>query len=98
VIVHRVSDPLRPRVDTDGTRNLLGATPATGTPHLVDLSIVGVDRVPYRYYQAERLIQTSGLPWTILRGTQFHQLALLVAQGLARLPAVRHCRRGRPVW
>jgi hypothetical protein len=47
---------------------------------------------PYRYYQAklqaERLIQTSGLPWTILRATQFHQLVLLVAEGLARLPVV----------
>jgi len=59
---------------------------------LVDISIVGVDRVPYRYYQAklqaERLIQASGLPWTILRATQFHQLVLLVARGLARLPLV----------
>jgi uncharacterized protein YbjT (DUF2867 family) len=53
---------------------------------------VGVDRVPYRYYraklQAERLIQGSGLPWTIMRATQFHQLVLLVARGLARLPVV----------
>lgn len=56
------------------------------------ISIVGVDRVPYRYYQAklqaERLLQRSGLPWTILRATQFHQLVLLVARGLARLPVV----------
>jgi uncharacterized protein YbjT (DUF2867 family) len=58
----------------------------------VYISIVGIDRVPYRYYQAkqeaERLIQASGLPWTILRATQFHQLVLLVASGLARLPVV----------
>jgi uncharacterized protein YbjT (DUF2867 family) len=71
---------------------LLGAARATGTLHLVYVSIVGVDRVPYRYYraklEAERLIQGSGLPWTILRATQFHQLVLLVARGLARLPVV----------
>jgi uncharacterized protein YbjT (DUF2867 family) len=91
VIVHCASDPLRPRVDVDGTRNLLGAR-AAGTPHLVYVSIVGIDRVPYRDYraklQAERLIQGSGPPWTILRATQFHQLVLLVASGLARLPVV----------
>jgi len=68
------------------------AARAAGIWHLVDISIVGVDRVPYRYYQtklaAERLIQASGLPWTILSATQFHQLVLLVARGLARLPLV----------
>ena len=77
----------------EGTRQLLEAARAAGTPHLVDVSIVGVDRVPYRYYQAkleaERLIQASELGWTILHATQFHQLVLLVAQGLARLPLLR---------
>jgi uncharacterized protein YbjT (DUF2867 family) len=76
VIVHCASNPLRPRVDIDGTRNLVEAAWAAGIWHLIDISIVGVDRVPYRYYQAklqaERLIQASGLPWTILRATQFH--------------------------
>jgi uncharacterized protein YbjT (DUF2867 family) len=92
VIVHCASDSRRPRVDIEGTPNLLRAARAAGTPHLVHISIVGVDRVPYRYYQAklqaERLIQTSGLGWTILRATQFHQLVLLVAGALARLPVV----------
>jgi uncharacterized protein YbjT (DUF2867 family) len=91
-VVHCATDPRRPRVDVEGTRNLLWAARAAGTPHLVDVSIVGVDRVPSRYYQAklqaERLIEGSGLGWTILRATQFHQLVLLVAQGLARLPLV----------
>jgi uncharacterized protein YbjT (DUF2867 family) len=93
VIVHCATNPLRPRrVDLDGTANLLAAARAAGTPHLVYISIVGVDGIPYRYYraklQAERLISTSKLPWTILRATQFHQLVLLVAEGLARLPLV----------
>jgi uncharacterized protein YbjT (DUF2867 family) len=82
-VVHCAGDPRRPRVDVDGTRNLLQTARAAGTPHLVYISIVGIDQVPYRYYQAklqaERLIQASGLPWTILRATQFHQLILLVA-------------------
>jgi uncharacterized protein YbjT (DUF2867 family) len=92
VIVHCASNPLRPRVDIDATRNLAETARATGIWHLVDISIVGIDRIPYRYYQAklqaERLIQASGLPWTILRATQFHQLILLVAEHLARLPLV----------
>jgi uncharacterized protein YbjT (DUF2867 family) len=92
VIVHCASDPLRPRVDIEGTGNLLQAARTAGTSHLVHISIVGIDRVPYRYYQAklqaERLLQASGLPWTILRATQFHQLVLPVARGLARLPVV----------
>ena len=93
VIVHCASDPLRPRVDIEGTGNLLQAARTAGTSHLVHPSIVGIDRVPYRYYQAklqaERLLQASGLPWTILRATQFHQLVLL---GPAAWPACRWWR------
>jgi uncharacterized protein YbjT (DUF2867 family) len=78
-VLHCASDPRRPRrVDLGGTANLVRAAPGAGTPHLVYVPIVGVDRVPYRYYQAklaaEGPIQASGLPWTILRATQFHQL------------------------
>jgi nucleoside-diphosphate-sugar epimerase len=46
VIVHGASDPRAPRVDVDGTANLVRAARAAGTPHLVSISIVGVDRVP----------------------------------------------------
>jgi uncharacterized protein YbjT (DUF2867 family) len=63
-VVHCGSDPRRPCVEVDGTRNLIQAVQAAGTPHLVYVSIVGIDRVPYRYYraklEAERLIQASG--------------------------------------
>ncbi len=47
-------------------------------PQVVYISIVGVDRSAYGYYQAkykaEGLIEQSGLPWTVLRATQFHTL------------------------
>ena len=47
-------------------------------PQIVYISIVGVDRSAYGYYQAkyqaEGLIEQSGLPWTVLRATQFHTL------------------------
>jgi uncharacterized protein YbjT (DUF2867 family) len=63
-----------------------------GAPHVLYISIVGADRVPLGYYraklQAERLIENSGLPWTILRTTQFHDLILRGCAVLARLPAM----------
>ena len=37
---------------------------------------------------AERVAASSGLPWTILRATQFHELFLLTAQFMAKLPVL----------
>ena len=57
-------------------RNLLAAEAAAGVRHHVALSIVGTDRTPDNgYFRAkvaqEQLIETSGLPYTIIRSTQF---------------------------
>lgn len=58
--------------------------------HLVYISIVGVDRLPMRYYQAklaaERALIASGMPWTILRATQFHDFALSLVKGMCAVP------------
>ena len=71
-----------------------GGTP----PHLVYVSIVGVDRIPFGYYKAklaaERVFEQSGLPYTIQRVTQFHDLLrTLFAVGakspLVPVPALR---------
>jgi uncharacterized protein YbjT (DUF2867 family) len=63
--------------DLDATRNLLAAA-AAGVEHVLYVSIVGVDRIPYRYYRnklaCEQLVAASGIPFTILRATQFHEL------------------------
>jgi uncharacterized protein YbjT (DUF2867 family) len=61
--------------ETSG-RNLLAAEVAAGVRHHVALSIVGTDRTPDNgYFRAkvaqERLIKTSGIPYTIIRSTQF---------------------------
>jgi uncharacterized protein YbjT (DUF2867 family) len=61
--------------ETSG-RNLLPAEAAAGVRHHVALSIVGTDRTPENgYFRAkvaqERLIKTSGIPYTIIRSTQF---------------------------
>ncbi len=57
-------------------RNLLAAEAAAGVGHHVALSIVGTDRTPDNgYFRAkvaqEKLIKTSGIPYTIIRSTQF---------------------------
>jgi uncharacterized protein YbjT (DUF2867 family) len=84
-IVHCASGVWRARTtEVDGMRNLIAAT-GTARPHLIYISIVGVDRIPYFYYRAklgaERVLERSGLPWTILRATQFHSLILRYALG-----------------
>ncbi|MDL2403396.1 SDR family oxidoreductase [Rhizobium mayense] len=61
--------------ETSG-RNLVAAEVAAGVRHHVMLSIVGTDRVPGQdYFRAklaqEKLIEASGIPYTIIRSTQF---------------------------
>ncbi|WP_183650768.1 SDR family oxidoreductase [Prauserella isguenensis] len=66
------------RGDVPATRNLLDAARRAGGPHVVYVSIAGSDRIPLPYYRAkqecEGLVERSGLRWTILRTTQFHDL------------------------
>jgi uncharacterized protein YbjT (DUF2867 family) len=66
------------------TRNLLAAEEAAGVRHHVLLSIVGIDhgqRVPHYAgkREQERLVTAGPVPWTIVRATQFHDFAAMVA-------------------
>jgi uncharacterized protein YbjT (DUF2867 family) len=87
--------------DEDKARTLVRAASRAGAPHLVYISVVGADRIPvvsgadramFGYFAsklaAERLVADSGLPWTTLRATQFHDLVLMVAQQMAKLPVI----------
>jgi uncharacterized protein YbjT (DUF2867 family) len=87
--------------DGDKARNLVAAARAAGVEHLVHISVVGADRVPVRsavdraafgYFaskrDAEEVVAGSGLGWTTLRASQFHELSLLVATAMARLPVI----------
>jgi uncharacterized protein YbjT (DUF2867 family) len=87
--------------DEDKARNLVGAASRAGAAHLVYISVVGADRIPidsrvdramFGYFEskraAERVVADSGLPWTTLRATQFHDGMLTVAQQMAKLPVV----------
>lgn len=62
------------------TRNLVEAARAAGVGHYVALSIVGDTRLPDSGYMRakvaqETLIEASGLPYTIVRATQFIEFA-----------------------
>jgi uncharacterized protein YbjT (DUF2867 family) len=69
-------------------RNLHAAQTAAGVRHHVALSIVGTDRTPENgYFRAkvaqEKLIQTSGIPYTIIRSTQFLEFLGAIAASSA---------------
>jgi uncharacterized protein YbjT (DUF2867 family) len=92
-IVHCATDPRRSRtVDVEGTARLLEAARDAGRPHVVHVSIAGIDRVPTEYYRsklaAEQAVVRSGLPWTVLRTTQFHPFVLQLLDRLTALPVV----------
>ena len=68
-------------------RNLLPAEAAAGIRHHVALSIVGIDRSDNGYFRAkvaqEKLIKTSGIPYTIIRSTQFLEFLGAIANSSA---------------
>ena len=87
--------------DEDKALHLVRAASRAGTRHLVHISVVGVDRVPvasavdramFAYFEsklgAERVVAGSGVPWTTLRATQFHQSFLALIRQMTRLPVV----------
>jgi uncharacterized protein YbjT (DUF2867 family) len=66
------------------TRNLLAAEGRAGVRHHVLLSIVGIDhgqKVPHYAgkREQERLVSLGPVPWSIVRVTQFHDFAAMVA-------------------
>jgi uncharacterized protein YbjT (DUF2867 family) len=81
-----------PKGDDEATRTLAQAAGHAGVRHLVYISVIGADTVPLGYFRsklgAERAVTGSGLPWTVLRAAQFHDLVLTVAEKLAKLPVV----------
>jgi uncharacterized protein YbjT (DUF2867 family) len=78
--------------DTRQTRNAVDAARAAGVSHFVYISIVGVDVVPYPYYRSklasERIIEESGIPFTILRATQFHGFIAMFVTLQRRFPVI----------
>src|SRR5947209_9440051 len=82
--------------ETSG-RNLLAAEAAAGVQHHVALSIVGIDRTDNGYFRAkvaqEKLINAAGIPYTVIRATQFLEFLSGIANSsadgnLVRIPHV----------
>lgn len=89
------------RGDENKALRLVRAASGYGVRHLVYISVVGADRIPmasrvdramFGYFgskrAAEQIVADSGLPFTTLRATQFHDLVLMVAQRMAKLPVI----------
>jgi uncharacterized protein YbjT (DUF2867 family) len=79
--------------ETSG-RNLLAAEAAAGVGHHVALSVVGADRLPDSGYMRakaaqEGLIRSAGIPYTILRATQFFEFVGAIAGSSAAGNTVR---------
>jgi uncharacterized protein YbjT (DUF2867 family) len=78
--------------ETSG-RNLLAAEAAAGVGHHVALSIVAIDRTDNGYFRAkvaqEELIEASGIPYTIIRSTQFMEFLGGIADSSADGNTVR---------
>lgn len=93
-IVHTASNTRgQGRGDAEAVWRLIEAAKRGGRrPHLVYISIVGVDLIPYGYYEAkhaaEKAIEAGGLPYTIQRTTQWFQLLEAFLGLAAKSPVV----------
>lgn len=78
------------KTDSVVTRNLLDALKGKPDVHLIYISIVGIDAVPMAYYReklkSEQAIAGSGVAYSILRATQFHEYAEYVISSFLRFP------------
>lgn len=90
LIVHAATDSRVGRTDLMQTTNLLAA--ASSCRHLLYLSIVGIDAIPFGYYQrklaCEQAIAASSVPHTTLRATQFHELIDKMLRTVSGWPVV----------
>ncbi|MBB5790354.1 SDR family oxidoreductase [Jiangella mangrovi] len=88
VVVHTATS----HRNVDMERALAEAAADADVSHLLFISVVGIDRIPIKYYRlqvaAERIIEQSGVPYTIQRATQFHDYVRSVFDSLARLPVM----------
>jgi uncharacterized protein YbjT (DUF2867 family) len=86
------------QVLVSGTRRLLAAGQKAGVGHHVCISIVGCEQVPFGYYRVkteqEKAVEHGPLPFSIVRATQFHELAsaALSAAGKYRVLPVPRMR------
>lgn len=92
VVVHAASDAQgdSEAVDVRGTEQLVEAAESAGVENFVYVSIVGIDEIPFSYYEhklaAEAAVEASAVPATIVRITQFHEFIDMLLGMVGRLP------------
>ncbi len=85
-VVHAATHSIRHRtVDVGGSRRMIKILANRPLPpHVIYISLLGCDRIPFRYHRAkyacELVLERSQLPVTVVRATQFHVLV----EGIAR--------------
>ena len=95
VIIHAGTSPFSKirETDVEGTRLLLKAARQSGRiEHFIFPSIVGIENIPLNYYvqklAAERTIREGGVPWTVLRATQFHSFIDMILVKASKSPVI----------
>ena len=87
--------------DEQKARHLVEAARPAGVRHVVFISVVGADRIPvvsrvdrtlFGYFAgkhaAEHVVANSGIPWSTVRATQFHDLTLATVQAMTKMPVI----------
>lgn len=96
VVIHAATSPYRRAraTEIEGTLRVVEAA-TRASAHLIYVSIVGVDRHRFPYYQAklaaEQIVAAARTTWAIARATQFHQLVDL-GLGFVALPVTANMR------
>lgn len=94
VVLHLASSPRSKVWETDvgGTRRLAVAAREAGVGHLLLVSVPGVEDVPYSYnhakYAAEQIVAAAGVPYTVLRPSQFHPFISTLVDMLHHWPVL----------
>lgn len=92
IVIHAATAPMGDSraVDVQGTERLLQHAADADVLNFVYVSIVGVDEIPLSYYnhkvEAEKSVETSPVPSTIVRVTQFHSFVADMLGLISRLP------------
>ncbi|WP_328663359.1 SDR family oxidoreductase [Streptomyces sp. NBC_00328] len=82
-----------PKGDDKITQNLVrAAKKAGGVQHIVHISVIGTYTMPLGWFrvqlEAEKAITESGIPWTMLRAAQFHDIVWSMAEKMSKMPVV----------
>lgn len=92
VVIHTATAPKgdTAAVDVQGTDRLVEAAEAADVKNFLYPSIVGIDDIPFSYYEhkstAETIVEESDIPTTIVRATQFHSFIAELLDSVAKLP------------